>query len=57
MPVKVDLPKEIVVYALKQAIQLRSRGITAATNSLIKQALEDERAALVRAADTVTEVK
>lgn len=57
MAIRVELPKEILNAALEQAITLRARHITAATNAIIKQALEQEQAALIAAKSTIQEVK
>lgn len=57
MATRVELPKEIVKYALEQAVSLRHRQIKAATNALIKKALEDELASLTTGLNTLTEVK
>lgn len=57
MATKVELPKDLVRAALEQAKSLRTRNIKAATNALIKQALEEEEKAIVQAIGTLTEVK
>lgn len=57
MATKVELPKELVQVALVQARGLRERGMKAATNALIKQALDDERLAIHNAIQSLTEVK
>lgn len=49
MAVKVDLPKELLASALDGAISLRSRNIKAATNPIIREALEKEHADLTKA--------
>lgn len=57
MATRVELPKEIVLAALQQAAQLRARGIKAATNALIKQALSEEEDQIRKASQTLTETK
>jgi hypothetical protein len=57
MAVKVDLPKELIIVALEQAASLRARNIKAATNTVIKEALEQEMAAIVKAKSTIETVK
>jgi len=57
MATKVELPKELVKVALEQAKSLRTRNIKAATNALIKQALQDEETAIQAAINTLTETK
>jgi len=57
MATQVDLPKDLIKAALEQAISLRRRNVTAATNNLIKNALEDEISALRKGIDTMKETK
>lgn len=57
MATRVDLPMPIVKAALQQAISLRVRNKNAATNELIRKALEDEITAIQHSVNTVTEVK
>lgn len=57
MATRVEAPKELVVAALEQAIALRSRGINAATNAIIKGALEEERRVLDAAKNSLSETK
>jgi len=53
MAIKIDLPKEILVSALDQAAALRSRNIKAATNPIIKEALEKEHAEILKAKTSI----
>lgn len=53
MATKVELPKEIVRPALEQAAALRARNAKAATNPVIKHALEQEEAAIRAALNTI----
>lgn len=55
MPTIVELPKPLLKAALEQAISLRRRNVTAATNELIKTALEDEIKVLRNAIDSARE--
>jgi len=57
MPTTVDLAKPLVKTALEQAASLRARNIKAATNDLIRQALEDEERQIRAAIGTLTETK
>jgi hypothetical protein len=57
MAVRVELPKDLLKAALEQAASLRARNIKAATNALIKQALEEEDRAIRAAIQTITESK
>lgn len=57
MATRVELPKEIVKAALEQAASLRTRGIKAATNSVIKQALEQELLVISQAIPLLQETK
>ncbi len=57
MAIKVELPKELVQTALDQAMSLRSRQIKQASNPIISDALEKERAAIMAAKNTLTEIK
>lgn len=57
MATRVELPKDLVLAALNQAAQLRVRGIKAATNALIKKALEDEETHIRAATQTLSEIK
>ena len=56
MALRVELPKDILTNALDQAVSLRSRQAKAANNALIKQALEQEIAAITTAKNTITEL-
>jgi len=56
MITKVELPQELVKEALRGAINLRNRHINAATNNLIKTALQDELRALTHALNTTEEL-
>lgn len=57
MATKVELPKELVKAALEQAKSLRTRNAKAATNNLIRQALQDEEQAIQNAINTLAETK
>lgn len=57
MAVKVELSKELVKIAMKKHIDSIKRAVTAATNPLIKNALEDELGQITKAMDTMTEIK
>jgi hypothetical protein len=57
MALHIELPKDILTNALDQAVSLRSRQSKAANNSLIKQALEQEIAAITTAKNTIAEIK
>lgn len=57
MPIKIDMPKGVLKSALEQAISLRRRNVNAATNELIRNALEDEIKNIRLAMDTMTEIK
>lgn len=57
MAVRVDLPKELITAALEQAISLRERYIKSANNPIIKQAYEQEQAAMIAAKSTLQEIK
>lgn len=57
MAVRVELPKELLQVALEAAVSLRRRGATAATNTIIREALEQEAQLLFRAKETLQDVK
>lgn len=57
MAVKVELPKEILNSALEQAIAIRKRNANAATNSIIKQALEEEISKIQIAKGSLHDIK
>lgn len=57
MPLSIDLPKEILVPAIDAAISLRERYIKSAHNPVIKQAYEQELAALERSKTSITAIK
>lgn len=57
MATRVELPKDLVKTALEQAASLRARNIKAATNALIKTALEDEERQIRAAIGIMTEIK
>ena len=57
MATRVELPREIVKIALEQACTLRLRQMKAATNDLIKKALDDEERAIRTAISTITDTK
>ena len=57
MATRVELPKEIVKIALEQACTLRLRQLKAATNDLIKKALDDEERQIRAGIATITEMK
>lgn len=57
MATRVELPKDIIKAALEQAAGLRSRNKKAATNELIKQALDQEETAIRAALNTLSEIK
>lgn len=57
MATRIELPKDIVKAMLEQAQSLRSRQIKAATNTLIKEALEKEQEQIIAAKNTITEIK
>lgn len=56
MPTLVQLPKEIVKAALDQALSLRARNVKAATNTVIKEALEQEQLQIAKALQTLETV-
>lgn len=57
MATRVELPKDLCKTMIDQAIGLRDRQIKAASNALIKQALEDERRQLAEAKNTISDIK
>lgn len=57
MAVKVELPLALLKEALRGAIALRNRQSNAASNTLIKKALDDEIAVFTTAMNTATETK
>lgn len=57
MAIKVELPKEIVKTLIEQGVSLRNRQIKAATNGIIKEALEKELADLIRASNSLEQMK
>lgn len=57
MAVKIDLPRDAVKIAFKAYTASLKRSINAATNPLIKNALEDELGQITKALDTMTEIK
>lgn len=57
MPIKLDLPKDLVKPMIEQAISLRERQIKASSNPIIKEALEKEAVLLEAAKNTITEIK
>lgn len=56
MALKVELPKQLCIDALTQFLSLKERNARAATNPIIKQALEEECRAVEHAKQTVTEL-
>jgi len=57
MATKIDLPQQMVRDMCNAAISLRERQIKAASNDLIKKALQDEQDALTKAKGALVEVK
>lgn len=57
MAVKVELPKELVKAALEQAASLRARNAKSATNSIIKQAYEEEELQINKAISVLETMK
>lgn len=57
MAVKVELSKDILKTLIEQGISLRNRQIKAATNALIKSALEEEIKGLTASSNSITEAK
>jgi hypothetical protein len=53
MAVKIDLPKEILAALIDQGISLRTRQMKQSTNSVIREALEQEAIALARAKQSI----
>lgn len=57
MATRVELPLKITKDALQQAISLRTRQKNAASNELIRKALEDEILSIQHAVNSATETK
>lgn len=57
MATKIELPKDVIKIAFKKHIDSCKRASTAATNTLIKNALDDEIGQITKALDTMTEIK
>ena len=57
MAVRLELPKDLVKLAFKSKIDSLKRAQTAATNPLIKSALDDELGQITQALGTMTEIK
>lgn len=57
MATRIDLPKDLVAAAFTQRTQSLQRAANAATNNLVKTALQDELRQLQSALATITEVK
>lgn len=57
MAVKIELAKDVIRVAFKKHIDSCKRAQVAATNTLIKTALDDEIGQITKALDTMTEIK
>lgn len=57
MAMRIELPKEMTEAMLEQAQSLRIRQIKAATNNIIKEALQKELDLIAKAINTMQTVK
>lgn len=57
MATRIELDRSIVKAALDKHLQSAKRARAAATNELIKRALDDEISQITKASDTLTDTK